>query len=194
MKRAWIWSAFGVSSLAGLVLIVASAVRHSDAPTHGELAADPMQFVPTVHDLPNGTRLYSHRYISTESAAKNNGTPLALLRRVGREIGYDRDFVVPAYGDIEIEVVRYKTHQGLSEAYDYFLKLPQRQGLRAVPMSRLGEKAALVVGNSVVFIEFRRERYYVVVTAVPATGASVNFITQVSKNVDRRIREYRASA
>jgi hypothetical protein len=91
-------------------------------------------------------------------------------------------------------VVRYKTQVGLTHAYSYFLKMPAQQGLRAVPMNRLGEKATLVVGNGGGFIEFRRGRFYVVVTAVPMTGSSLHFISQISQRVDRQIRDYHSSA
>jgi hypothetical protein len=116
------------------------------------------------------------------------------MRSTGREIGFDSDFLVPAYGDVEVEVVRYRTLQGLRRAYSYFLQLPARHDLRAVPLRSLGEQAALVVGIGAAYIEFRRDRYYVVVTVVPPTGSSLSFITQVSKSVDRRIRQSLASA
>ena len=181
-------------ALAAIVLIILPATRHGGVATPGLLAADPEIFVPRAQDLPIGTQMSSHNSVLTESAVKNNGTPLGLLRRTGREIGYDGDFLVPAYGDIEVEVVRYRTHRGLSQAYDYFLKMPAERGLRAVPVNRLGEQAVLVVGNGGVFIEFLRDRYYVVVTAVPATGPSLKFISQLSQSVDRPIRDFDASA
>lgn len=157
-------------------------------------AIDPRAFAPQPIDLPNGTQLNSSSYISTLEAAKRNGTSLAVLQGTGREIGFSRDFQVPRYGDIEVEVVRFRTSSGLARAYKYFLTLPSRQNLRAVPFEGIGERAAMVVSPEAAFVEFVRGRYYVVVTSVPMSGTNLNLIGHISKQVDDRIRSYHQNA
>ena len=184
--------------LAAVAMIVLPSLRARSSVARSNLdaaatAVDPRLLVPQVADLPQGTALNSYSYVTTSQAATRNDTPLPLLRQFGREIGYTRDFQVPRYGDIEVDVVRYRTSDGLARAYAYFLCLPARVGTRPIRFRGLGQDAALVVTPSAGFVEFVRGRYYAVITAVPITGDSLRFIGQLSKQVDQRIRSYRTS-
>lgn len=184
--------------VAAVAMIVVPNLHTGSATTRSahdaaESAVDPRLLVPQIADLPQGTALSSYSYVTTQQAAQRNDTPLSLLRQFGREIGYTRDFQVPHYGDIEVDVVRYRTRDGLARAYAYFLALPARLGTRPIHFRGLGQDAALVVTPSGGFVEFVRGRYYAVVTAVPITGDSLKLIGQLSKQVDRRILTYRTS-
>lgn len=156
---------------------------------------DPRALAPAVKDLPAGTHLQSDRYVSTPDAARRNGTSLLFLQSAGREIGFNRDFLVPGHGDVEVDIVRFRTHQGMVRAYSYFLTLPAAHGLadpiRAVGM---GERAGVVITADAAFLEFMRGRYYVVVTSVPGGRANLDLIGKLSKAVDKRILTYGVSA
>jgi hypothetical protein len=158
-------------------------------------AIDPQSLVPAVADLPVGTLEESHAYVTTTQAARINGTSLALLQQTGREIGFDRDFKVPRFGDVEVEVVRFRTHAGMSRAYSYFLTLASAQGLpNPSRLDGIGERGAVVVTPEAAFIEFMRGRYYTVVTTVPGGRENVDLIGRVSHKVDQRILRYGARA
>jgi hypothetical protein len=165
-------------------------------PLSSELSTvDPRAFVPTVKELPRGTTLSSFAYISTEQASQRNSIPLTLLRRTGREIGYDRDFQVPRYGDIEVEAVRFRTHDGMTRAYSYFLTMvPKANVPPPMVLSGVGERGTLVLIEGGAFVEFMRGRYYVVITTVPATPRTVVFIEGLARTMDRWIRTFSASA
>lgn len=155
---------------------------------------DPQALVPAVADLPSGSLLQSGSYITNVQASQRNQTSLSFLRGAGREVGFDRDFLIPRYGDIEVEVVRFKSHAGMGKAYDYFLGLPHLLGLTARPFRGLGEHAALVTSPQAGFVEFMRGRYYVVVTTVPATQSALGYIHTLARRVDSRILHYGPSA
>jgi hypothetical protein len=156
---------------------------------------DPRSLAPNLTDLPFGTRFQFDRYVTTPDAARRNGTSLFVLQSTGREIGFDRDFFVPGYGDIEIDIVRFRTHQGVSRAYSYFLTLPAAHGL-ADPIRTLGmgERAAIEITSDAAFLEFMRGRYYVVITSVPGGRANLDLIGKLSRAVDERIRTFRVDA
>jgi hypothetical protein len=141
-----------------------------------------------------GSSVQSNSYVTNAQASQRNQTSLTFLRSSGREIGFDRDFNVPRYGDIDIEVVRFKSHAGMGKAYDYFLSLPGARGLNAVPFTGLGEHAALVTNSQAGFVEFMRGRYYAVITAVPATQNSLRYIHALARRLDTRILHYGPSA
>ena len=208
VERAGRWnrrSLLGVAS-AGLLLLVAVALivlpglsSHSSAPPKDTVrpeisTIDPAALVPQLADLPHGSSVQSNSYVTTNQASQNNHTSLTRLRTDGREIGFDRDFRVPRYGDIEIEVVRFRSHAGMGRAYDYFLTLPAARGLTAVPFNGLGEHAALVSTSQAAFVEFMRGRYYAVITTVPATQGALQYIHTLAHRLDRRILSYGASA
>lgn len=191
------WWPLGVATLAGLAFIVAplftrSAHETTVARLTSELATiDPSVLVPAARDLPRGTRLQSGTYVSTGQAARSNGTSLQVLQRTGREIGFERDFLVPKYGDIDVEIVRFRTHEGMKQAYSYFLTLPAARGLpNPVRTEGVGERAALVMAEGGAFLEFMRGRYYVVVTTVPAARGTLDFVARLSRALDERIRTY----
>lgn len=149
---------------------------------------DPRALAPAVKEFPAGTRLQSDRYVSTPDAARRNGTSLLFLQSAGREIGFDRDFVVPGHGDIEVDIVRFRTREGMVRAYSYFLTLPAAHGLAdPVRTVGMGERAAMVITADAAFLEFMRGRYYVVVTSVPGGRANLDLIGKLSEAVDKRI-------
>jgi hypothetical protein len=131
-----------------------------------------------------------HHYISTHQAASTNGTNEQFLLNTGREIGYERDYNVPGLGEFDIEVVRFRSPVGLSRAYNYFMTLPATQNLVARPYRAVGEKAAVVVTSQVAFIELKRGRYYAVLTALPVSTKSLDYLSTLSKLVDGRIVRY----
>jgi len=184
---------------AAITSIVLPSLRSASSPgtphrADAEFSAiDPRLLVPQAADLPRGTSVSSFAYVSSAQAARRNDTPLPVLQQFGREIGYTRDFQVPRYGDIEVDVVRYRTIGGLARAYAYFLGLPARVGSHPVSLRGLGDRASLVLAGVAGFVEFRRGRYYIVITAVPITAATLTFIGRLSKQVDRNIRTYRLS-
>jgi hypothetical protein len=155
---------------------------------------DPAALVPQLADLPAGSSVQSHAYVTTGQASQRNQTSLHILRSTGREIGFERDFQVPGLGEIDVEVVRFRSHVGMRQAYAYFLRLPSAQGLDAVPFSGLGERAALVASSQAGFVEFMRGRYYAVITTVPATKTSLRYIRKVAHGLDIRILHYQPSA
>jgi hypothetical protein len=155
---------------------------------------DPAALVPQLAELPVGSSVQSNSYVTNAQASQRNQTSLTFLRSSGREIGFDRDFNVPRYGDIDIEVVRFKSHAGMGKAYDYFLSLPGARGLNAVTFAGLGEHAALVTNSQAGFVEFMRGRYYAVITAVPATQNSLRYIHAMARRLDTRILHYGPSA
>jgi hypothetical protein len=132
--------------------------------------------------------------VSNEQAARRNNTSLAVLRNTGREIGFERDFLVPRYADIEVDVVRFRSHDGMGKAYAYFLGLPDAQGLHATVFRGLGERAALVTTPEAGFVEFMRGRYYAVITTVPLTQSTLNTIGGLARRLDRRILHYQPNA
>jgi hypothetical protein len=181
-------------------IVVPNFGLHSRNPAPREITSelstfDPRALAPAVKELPVGTRLQFDRYVSTPDAARRNGTSLLFLESAGREIGFDRDFLVPGHGDIEVDIVRFRTHHGMVRAYSYFLTLPAAHGLadpiRAVGM---GERAGVVITPDAAFLEFMRGRYYVVVTSVPGGRANLDLIGKLSKAVDKRILTYGLSA
>jgi hypothetical protein len=156
---------------------------------------DPQDLVPTLGDFPPGTTLSTFMYVSTAQASRRNGIPLSVLHRTGREIGYDRDFQVPGYGDIEVETVRFRTHSGMARAYSYFMTMVPHTTVPAPATVRgVGERSAIALIEGGGFVEFMRGRYYVVISAVPATTRAVALIESLAHLVDRRIRTYSASA
>ena len=171
-----------------------SAVLHSSTVRSEISTIDPAALVPQLAELPQGSSVQSNTYVTTTQASHNNHTSLALLRSDGREIGFDRDFRVPTYGDIEIEVVRFRSHSGMRRAYDYFLTLPATRGLTAVPFAGIGEHAALVSTPQAAFVEFMRGRYYAVITTIPATQEALRYIHSLARRLDTRILTYGASA
>lgn len=158
------------------------------------LTIDPAQLVPQLTELPAGSSVQSNTYISTAQSSRQNQISLKLLQSVGREIGFDRDFTVPQYGDIDIEVVRFKSHAGMGRAYTYFLGLPSAHGMTSVPVSGLGERAALVTNPQAGFVEFMRGRYYAVITTIPATHSTLAYIHRLASRLDDRILHYGPSA
>jgi hypothetical protein len=166
--------------------------RHTPQGTEVDLRTiDPQSLVPTITDLPRGTRLQTQAYVSTVQAAQRNGTSLALLRHTGREVGFTRDFLVPQHGDIEVEVVRFHTHPGLMKGYAYFLTLPASRGLPdPVRAEGIGERAAVVATSTAAFVEFMRGRYYVVVTAIPGGPANLTFIGRLAHAVDQHVQTH----
>lgn len=188
-----------LATVAGALLLISRATAHprsSPAALSSELSTfDPRTVIPTANQLPNGTMLSSFSYISTEQASHRNGIPIGLLRRAGREIGYDRDFQVPRYGDVEIEAVRFRTHGGMIRAYSYFLTMvPSANVPPPITLQGVGERGTLVLIEGGAFVEFMRGRYYVVITTVPATPRAVVFIEGLARSLDRRIRTFAARA
>ncbi|HEX6506936.1 MAG TPA: hypothetical protein VF221_04820 [Chloroflexota bacterium] len=193
-------AAFLVLAAVGLIILpnlfrAAGSKAGSSKPVHSEISTiDPAALMPKLTDLPQGASIQSNTYVTTAQAAKRNNTSLALLKQTGREIGYDRDFLVPQNGDIDVEVVRFKSHAGMGRAYRYFLGLPNGQGLRETVFRGLGERAALVIGAQAGFVEFMRGRYYAVVTTVPLTRTTLNTIGAIARQLDSRISHYQSGA
>jgi hypothetical protein len=186
--------------MAGAFIVVPNFGAHSRSETTRGITSevstiDPRSLAPGLKDLPVGTRLQLDRYVSTPDAARRNGTSLLFLESTGREIGFDRDFLVPEHGDVEVDIVRFRTHQGMVRAYSYFLTLPAAHGL-ADPIRTvgMGERAGVVITTDAAFLEFMRGRYYVVVTSVPGGRANLDLIGKLSKAVDRRILTFGLSA
>jgi hypothetical protein len=198
-------SALGIAAAVILAVIAVTLIVVPNLPSHDRSSGsnpvrseistiDPAALVPRLADLPLGSSVQSNAYITTAQASQRNQTSLNFLRGAGREIGFDRDFRVPRYGDIDVEVVRFKSHAGMSRAYDYFLRLPGAQGLNAVPFSGVGEHAALVTSSQAGFVEFMRGRYYAVITTVPTTQSTLRYVHALARRLDTRILHYGPSA
>ncbi len=189
-----------IVAVAAVALILVPNLTHGNGPADFKLVRpeistiDPQALVPALADLPSGSSVQSATYITNAQASQRNQTSLNFLRGAGREVGFDRDFLIPRYGDIEVEVVRFKSHAGMGKAYDYFLRLPHSLGLTARPFGGIGEHAALVTSPQAGFVEFMRGRYYVVVTTVPATQNTLGYIHTLARHVDSRILHYGPSA
>jgi hypothetical protein len=199
-RQVLLFAAGGILAVVALVLI-AWPGRSGHTPSSSSRVfkpevstIDPAALVPQLADLPAGSSVQSDAYVTTGQASKRNQTSLAILRSTGREIGFERDFQIPSLGEIDIEVVRFKSHVGMGQAYAYFLRLPSAQGLDAVPFRGLGERAALVASSQAGFVEFMRGRYYAVITTVPATKTSLRYIHKVAQELDFRILHYQRSA
>lgn len=195
----WITTAAVLVAVAVGLIVLPNLSGHSASappkPITSEISTiDPAALVPQLAELPAGSSVQSNSYVTNAQASQRNQTSLTFLRSSGREIGFDRDFIVPRYGDIDIEVVRFKSHAGMGKAYNYFLSLPGARGLNAVPVTGLGEHAALVTNSQAGFVEFMRGRYYAVITAVPATQNSIRYIHALARRVDTRILHYGPSA
>ena len=199
-RRGLLFAAGAILAVVALVLIVWPGLSsHTLSPSSRTFkpeisTIDPAALVPQLADLPAGSSMQSDAYVSTGQASQRNQTSLHILRSTGREIGFERDFQIPGLGEIDIEVVRFKSHVGMGQAYAYFLRLPGAQGLDAVPLRGLGERAALVASSQAGFVEFMRGRYYAVVTTVPATKTSLRYIRKVAQELDIRILHYQRSA
>ena len=193
-------AAVAIVAVAAVALIVVPNLSHRNSSAdfksvRPEVSTiDPRVLVPALGDLPSGSSVQSATYITNAQASQRNQTSLSFLQGAGREVGFDRDFLIPRYGDIEVEVVRFKSHAGMGKAYDYFLSLPESLGLTARPFGGLGEHAALVTSPLAGFVEFMRGRYYVVVTTVPATQNTLGYIHTLARRVDSRILHYGPSA
>lgn len=186
-------------SLVAVALIVLPNWAHHTQPSASrpfrpEISTiDPAALMPPLTDLPSGSSIQSNAYVTTAQASQRNQTSLTFLRGAGREIGFERDFHVPPFGDIDVEVVRFKSHAGMGKAYDYFLRLPGTQGLSAVPFGGVGEHAALVTNSQAGFVEFMRGRYYAVITTIPVNKNTLQYIHQLARRMDIRILNYRQS-
>lgn len=189
-----------LAAMAAIVLIVwPSRPGQGAAAPPGIIAPDvtkidPKDLMPQLAELPAGTTIQSDSYITTVQSSQRNHVSLAVLQRTGREIGFDRDFSIPQYGIIQVEVVRFKTHAGMSAAYKYFLTLPASQGLTGSPFPGVGERAQLVNAQVAAFVEFIRGRYYAVITTIPASKAALLYLNALAHRLDSRIQHYGTSA
>lgn len=186
---AWLAAGSVVVAVA-VTLIVAPAFNVTGNATPGvpSSTVDPAALVMPLAQLPARSVRLRERYISTRQASRNNGTSETILRQTGRQIGFERDYRIPRLGEFDIEVVRFRTSRGLNRAYDYFLTLPATRNLRSMPFRGAGERADMVVTPVVAFVELKRGRFYVVMTAQRVSAASLNYLSALARRQDRRIQ------